>query len=154
MMYILLPILIPVFISLIITRLSIASQSSRARIKQLEKESHATGHQKLADILAELEREMEEVVVDLIDNNNNSPTDLSSPASISSSSSSRAHPIITANHKKIVNWLNVIPIKKEVAYFPGVRNSHAMVVCRDIKRFEFHRKGEGVLRHWANSFIL
>ena len=145
MIYILLPILIPVFLSLVITRLSIASQSSRARIKQLEKESHATGHQKLADILAELEREMEEVVVD--------PTHLSSSLS-QASISSRAHPIITANHKKIVNWLNVLPIKKEVAYFPGVRNSHAMVVCRDVKRFEFHRKGEGVLRHWANSFIL
>jgi len=90
------------------------------------------------------------VVVDLIDN------PASDPSSIyqSSEEPSRAHPIISANHTKIVKWLNLLPIKKEIAYFPGVRNSHAVIVCRDVTRFEFHRRGEGVLRHWANCFIL
>lgn len=135
--------------SLAIFRLSLASRSSRARIKQLEQQAHTGGQQKLANILAELEREMEEAVVDLIDN----PAQ-SSSLYLPSKESSRTHPIITPNHRKIVNWLNLIPIKKEIAYFPDVRNSHAMIVCRDVKRFEVHRQGEGVLRHWANSFIL
>jgi hypothetical protein len=152
-LYISLPVLIPAFISLIILRLSLASRSSRVRIKQLEEESHTTGQQKLADTLAELEREVEEAVVDLIDN-----PDLSSsiyqPSESSTTGSSRKQPIISPNHKKIVNWLNLLPIKKEIAYFPDVRNSHAIIVCRDVEHFESHRKGEGVLRHWANSFIL
>ena len=147
------PILIPLFICLAITRLSLATRSSRARIKQLEQEARTAGHEKLADILAELELEVEEAVVaELIDNNLNPVP--SSYQSSKETSTSRAHPILTPNHKKIVNWLNLIPIKKEIAYFPGVRNSHAMIVCRDVKRFEFHRQGEVVLRHWANSFIL
>jgi hypothetical protein len=134
--------------SLAICRLSLASRSSRARIRQLEQQAHTGGQQKLADILAELERGVEEAVVDFIDN------PAQSSLYPSSKESSRTHPIITPNHRKIVNWLNLIPIKKEIVYFPDVRNSHAMIVCRDVKRFEFHRQGEGVLRHWANSFIL
>jgi hypothetical protein len=53
---------------------------------------------------------MEEAVADLID----------SPDSDLSSSiyRNREHPIISHNHKKIVDWLNLLPIKKEIAYFP------------------------------------
>ena len=154
-MYISLPVLIPAFISLVILRLSLASWSSRVRIKQLEEEAHTTGQRKLADTLAELEREVEEAVVDLIDSPDLS-TSIYQPFQPSqpSASGSLAQPIISSNHKKIVNWLNLLPIKKEIAYFPRVRNSHAIIVCRDVKHFESHRKGEGVLRHWANSFIL
>jgi len=147
-MYISLPVVIPAVISLVIFRisvLSLASRSSRVRIKQLEEEAHTTGQQKLTFTLAELEREVEEATVDLID----SPDDLSSPIY-----RNREQPIISPNHKKIVNWLNLLPIKKEIAYFPEVWNSHPIIVCRDVKHFESHRKGEGVLRHWANSFIL
>jgi len=141
--YVLIPILIPLFISLAIFRLSLASRSSRARIKQLEQEAQSAGQEKLADILAELELEVEEALID-------NPV----PSYQSSKESSRAQPILTPNHGKIVNWLNLIPIKKKLAYFPGIRNSHAVIVCRDVEGFEYHRQGEGILRHWANSFIL
>ena len=90
---------------------------------------------------------MEEAVVDLIDNPNPSPV-------YQPEQYSREHPIITATHTKIAGWLNTLPLKKEMAYFPMVRNSHAMIICRDVKRFEAHRLGEGLVRHWANSFIL
>jgi len=145
--YIFIPILIPLFISLAVFRLSRASKSSRARIKQLEEEAHSAGQEKLSDILAELEFEVEEAVVDFIDN----PV---SPSYQSKESSPAQQPILTPNHKKIVNYLNLLPIKKNLAYFPGIRNSHAVIVSRDVERFEFHREGEGLIRHWANSFIL
>jgi len=143
----------PLILTLAIFRFSRASRSSRARIKQLEQDARTAGQEKLVDILAELELEVEEVeeaVVDLIDN----PMPSSSYPSSKKESSSRVQPIVTPNHTKIVNWLNLIPIKKKLAYFPGVRNSHAVIVCRDVEGFEYHRQGEGILRHWANSFIL
>ena len=146
-MYASLPVVIPVVISLAILRvseISLASRFSRFRIKQLEEEAHSTGQQKLSDTLAELEREVEEAVVDLID----------SPNLSSSIYRSHEQPIISPNHKKIVNWLNSLPIKKEIVYFPVVWNSHPIIVCRDVKHFKSHRQGEGVLRHWANSFVL
>lgn len=145
-MYALLPILIPTFFSLALVRLALATRSSRARIKLLEKEAHTTNQRTLVDLVAELEREMEEAVVDLIDNPDPSP--------IYGGEVSKEHPIITPNHHKIANWLNTLPLKKELAYFTGVRNAHAMIISRDVKRFEIHRLGEPVLRHWATSFIL
>ena len=51
--------------------------------------------------------------------------------------------------------LNALPqLKKELAYIPNVRNSHAIIIARDIKNFEFHKMGEGVLRHWADAFVM
>jgi len=97
-------------------------------------------------LFAELEREMEEAVVDLIDNPDPSPS--------YQPEMSKQHPIITPNHKRIATWLNSLPIKKELAFFPAVRNSHAMIICRDVKRFEVHRLGESVVKHWAQSLIL
>jgi hypothetical protein len=144
--YTLLPLLIPIFISMALLRLTIASRSSRARIRLLEQEAHNGNQKALVGLMAELEREMEEAVVDLIDNPDPSP--------IYQSEASKEHPIITPNHRKIANWLNALPIKKELAYFPAVRNAHAMIISRDVKRFEIHRLGEPVLRHWATSFIL
>ncbi|KAF9530478.1 lipid particle protein [Crepidotus variabilis] len=143
-LYALLPILIPTFITIALSRFALASRSSRSRIKQLEKEATMSGQQRLVHILAEIEREMEDAVVDLMDNNDTSAFDIQS----------KAHPIISANHMKIATWLNTLPIKKEIAYFPNLRNSHATIVSRDIKRFEFHRLGEPVIRHWANTLII
>lgn len=143
--YAMLPLLIPGVISLVIIRLSLASHSSRARIKELEK-NHGTNHQTLLKIIDELEREMEDAVVDLIDNPDPSPM-YQAPAS-------KAHPIISPAHRKIAGWLNTLPIKKELAYFPRMVNSHATIISRDVHRFEAHRQGESVIKHWAESFVL
>lgn len=131
---------------MILVHFALASRSSRARIKTLEQEAQKGNRQALIDLIAEIEKEMEEAVVELIDNPDPSP--------IYQPKVSKAHPIITPNHKKIAQWLNTLPLQKELAYFPAVRNSHAMIVSRDVDRFEAHRAGEPVLRHWATSLIL
>ncbi|KAF8647749.1 hypothetical protein AX16_006584 [Volvariella volvacea WC 439] len=67
----------------------------------------------------------------------------------------RCHRIeITDPQQKIVQNLNKLPIQKERAFFPSVGNSHAYIICREVKRFENQRAGEGVIRHWADNFIL
>ncbi|GLB43424.1 putative lipid particle protein [Lyophyllum shimeji] len=199
-LYSLLPLLVPVAISLVVVRFTLASRSSRARIRLME-EDDSKG-QKLINILAELEDEVEHAVVDFVIDNpadsqlsssstcrftghrssspkpvpntpalatkidmvENGSTLPESTASASSSSCSLTHkkketrrppePILTPVQLKVAGWLKQLPIKKELAYFPEVVNSHAMIVCRDVKRFEAHRRGEGILRHWADSFIL
>lgn len=143
--YVLLPFLIPVFISLVITRLTLASRSSRARIKLLEKD--ASNSEKLVHILAQLERQVEDAVVDFIDDPDPSPAQLKKKPS-------PEHPILTPLQRKIAASLNKLPIEKKLTYIRGVRNAHAVIVCRDVKRFEAHRVGEGVLRNWADSFDL
>ena len=138
-LYILLPILIPVGISIALVRFTLATRSSRARIRLLEQDES-----KLAHYLREFEKDVEDVVVNLIDDSNPS----------FSGKHPSEHPIITPLQRRMAASLNGLPIKKERAYLPHVRNSHAIIVCRDVKRFELHRRGEGVIRHWATSFIL
>ncbi|KAJ7091355.1 DUF676-domain-containing protein [Mycena belliarum] len=146
--YAMLPLLVPVVLSFAIVRLSLAARSSRARIKLLEKDASST--QKLAHILAQLEKQVEHAVVDFIDDEATIPD----PERALSKSARKEQPILTSTQRRIAAALNRLPIKKERAYFPDALNSHAVIICRDVKNFEAHREGEGILRHWANAFIL
>lgn len=79
----------------------------------------------------------------------------SSSTNSNSDSNSKSQPIFTPEQLEMVASLNALPnLRKRYAYFEHVRNSHAMIVCRDVKRFEIHKKGESVLRHWADGFVL
>ncbi|KAJ6493567.1 DUF676-domain-containing protein [Mycena vitilis] len=152
-MYTLLPLLIPVFMSLAIVRLSLAARSSRARIKLLENDASNT--QKLAHILAQLEKQVEDAVVEFIDSDAAGDTPVSDPErALGKTKPSQEQPILTPTQRRIAAWLNRLPIIKERAFFPKVLNSHAVIICRDVKNFEAHRLGEGVVRHWARSLIL
>ncbi|KAJ6518780.1 DUF676-domain-containing protein [Mycena sanguinolenta] len=167
-MYIMLPFLIPVFFSLALVRLSLAARSSRARIRLLEKDASST--QKLAHILTQLEKQVEHAVVDLIDDDahaGDSPAGAVDPESAPleetpllegsrgrSSEPQQALPMLTPTQRRIAVWLNRLPLKKERTYFPNVMNSHALIICRDVKNFQSHRQGESVVRNWADSFIL
>jgi hypothetical protein len=63
-------------------------------------------------------------------------------------------PMLSDLQLKLIENLNQLPFHKHTAHFPGMFSSHAIIISRDVKRFEFHKKGEGVLRHWADHFIL
>lgn len=55
---------------------------------------------------------------------------------------------------KMIAWLNSLPqLKKERAFIENIRNSHGTIIARDVKNFEFHKVGQGVLRHWAEHFV-
>ncbi|KAK7012219.1 DUF676-domain-containing protein [Favolaschia claudopus] len=155
--YALLPVLIPLFMSLGIVRLSLASRSSRARIRLLEKD--ASGTERLANILAQLEMQVEGAVVDLIDDDAHAadpPLDdpeRGTEKGCRSPKSPPEVPILTSTQRRMAAWLNSLPLKKELAYFPDVMNAHALIICRDVKNFESHRQGEYIVRHWAESFV-
>jgi hypothetical protein len=160
----LLPVLIPLGISLGILRLALAARSSRARIKLLE-EDESSGP-RLAHVVEQLEQRVENAVADIIDgdpSSSNPPTDddetedkvvaAATAGAVNAATTERAP--LTPLQIKIAGWLNGVPgLKKEKTYIPGVRNSHAVIVCRDVKRFPGHKMGEGVIRHWADRFVL
>ena len=144
----LLPILFPAFICFAIIRLSIASHHSRSRVKLLEAEDASTT-QRLIHIFGQLEREVEDLVVDIVDDPN-API-----PSQESAKTSKKSPQINAAQRKMAGVLNGLPqLKKERTYISGVRNSHAVIVARDVESLAFHKIGEGVLRHWANAFVM
>ncbi|KDQ61438.1 hypothetical protein JAAARDRAFT_123313 [Jaapia argillacea MUCL 33604] len=154
LMYMAFPLLLPVFLSLIVIRLSRAARSSRSRIRLLE--NHESYRQRLVHIFAEVEQEVEDAVVDFIEEINGEPDQTTSGASTPPpGSKSKSQPILSPAQRTRIISLNKLPnLKKERAFIHPVRNSHATIVCRDVKRFEAHRVGAGVIHHWADHFVL
>ena len=84
-------------------------------------------------------------MVDIVDD---PPVSISSPGS-------KETPRVTAAQRRMAASLNALPqLKKELVFIPDVRNSHATIIARDVQNVEFHRIGEGVLRHWADAFVM
>ncbi|KIK61741.1 hypothetical protein GYMLUDRAFT_42778 [Collybiopsis luxurians FD-317 M1] len=95
-------------------------------------------------------------------------TSATSVSSRSSPASKRTlAPSLTPLQRTICARLNSIPgLRKELAFIDSmdpidsttprrsIRNSHATIVSRDVKNYEFHRIGEGVLRCWAEGLIV
>ncbi|KAL1944932.1 hypothetical protein VTO73DRAFT_2552 [Trametes versicolor] len=172
LIYVLTPVLIPLVLTLIITRLSLASRASRTRIKKLEKDESST--ERLVHIIGRLEREVEEAVVDMFDGADAgaaaaADTHASTPSSsaptlaVAATDSPKSEIeaprepglVLNETQRKLVTWLNTLPgLKKELAFIDPVRNAHGTIIARDVKRFPSHKIGEGVLRHWADHFII
>lgn len=160
------PVLLPLVLSLIITRLALASRASRSRIKLLEKDESST--ERLIHIVGSLEREMEGVVVDMFDSPGMSDSNSSDPAffpksasagdgstAASGSTAEKPQVLLSEIQRKIIASLNSLPgLRKELAFIHPVRNSHAVIISRDVKRFPGHKQGEGVIRHWADHLIM
>lgn len=143
---VLVSILLPVILTLVVIRISISSYYSRSRIRLLETED-ASPTQRLVHVFGQLEREVEDIVADMVE-------DPTAPAP-SPNGNQISKVDITPAQRRMVAALNTLPqLKKERAFIADVRNSHGTIIARDIKNFEFHKIGEGVLRHWADAFIL
>lgn len=137
----LLPAIIPLAICTLLIYLPFGTYNSRARIRLLEKDVNS---RKLIGVFAELEKTM----VDIIDHPG---------ASLSHSTPTEApqqRSILTPLQYQIAASLNRLPINKRLAFIKNVTNSHAVIVCQNVKRFETDRAGEGVVQHWAASFSL
>lgn len=147
LVYVFLPLFIPTAIFLVFLNFAIKTRSSRLRIRLLEEEASNRKQKALVHVLSEIDQEVEEAFADLIDSSDPIPVYPSKPGS-------STHPIICSNHQKIAAWLNTLPLHKEFAYFEKVRNSHGMIVCRDVQNYDFHRLGEPLLRHFANHFVM
>jgi hypothetical protein len=175
-----LPILIPTFIALALIRLTLASRSSRARIQLLEKGNQ----DKLIHVLQALEKQMADTVVELVDDPDDLTPDSSSPpsesnsrpnsppitakakakprsrrrsisVSLSAKDTKPQQPNLTSLQLTIIEQLNSLEdLKKESAFIHPVANAHAPIISRHVKRFKSHKIGEGVIKHWANVFVL
>ncbi|KAF9076635.1 putative serine esterase-domain-containing protein, partial [Rhodocollybia butyracea] len=146
LVYAALPFLFPTVLTLAFVRLSLASRSSKARIKLLEEDVEFSA-QSLAQALVHLEKQMD-TVADLID-------DPSSTLTIPKLSLS-AHPILSPLQRTICARLNSLPrLRKERVFIRGVvSNTHSTIVSRDPKVWDKTGVGLRVLRHWAGSLVL
>jgi hypothetical protein len=137
-----LPILVVPAITYVIYRFSADSRASKDRIKKSEMEE--SYQRKLVSVFEELEHEMENAAANVIDSNEGEPYPVIK---------SKSHPVVTLKQKMMARWLNQLPFQKKLAFFPYVRNSHAMIICRDLRRFHQHELGRSVVRYWADHFV-
>ena len=69
--------------------------------------------------------------------------------------SSKGQPMLTSAQKYMVKTLNDLPqMTKHMCYIDPVFNTHATIISRDIKHFDLHKRGWGVLRHLADNRVL
>jgi len=172
------PLLIPMFATLLIYRLSKSLKLSRIRIKTIEgSESY---QQRLIHVFSELENRVGNAMLDVAHDaaeigvntpvsqeeqrnataaNNHLETadsvNRTGNAKPPLTSQVRGESLLTEEQQEMVRSLNAIPnLKKYRAFFTEVRNSHAIIISRDPHRFEVHEKGVEILRHWAERFEL
>ncbi|KAF5350258.1 hypothetical protein D9758_007812 [Tetrapyrgos nigripes] len=158
--YIAIPFLIPVVLSLVVVRFTKATRHSKARIKVMEQDNEKG--ESLASVLGRLEHQMESAVLEILEDPTPGHSDSDDTLAIETISKSETkfrrfkkdeHPVITPLQLQIAARLNRLPIKKKFAFLTDF-NSHGTIICRDMDRFEFRRAGEGVIRHWVDSFIV
>ncbi|EJD52523.1 lipid particle protein, partial [Auricularia subglabra TFB-10046 SS5] len=147
--YAALPLLIPVFIGLVLTRFAVATHASRKRIKLLE--SDAPAETRLGRLWREFNQEVGETIADM--SGTRSPSPVEKYRDDDSAPPQKGAPVLTARQKQIVANLNSIPhLRKHIAFVPHYMNAHAVIVCRDPAQFSAHEEGKGVIRHWADRF--
>jgi len=166
----------PIVASFLFYRLFKSSKLSRARIKTIEgSESY---QQRLTHVFSDLENRMGNAMLDMAHDvaeiGVNTPVSqeeqrsalttndrLKTTGNVNGTANTK-HPLtsqvrerslLTGEQEKMVRSLNAIPnLKKYRVFFAEVRNSHAIIISRDPRRFEIHEKGVEILRHWAERF--
>lgn len=64
-------------------------------------------------------------------------------------------PKLTPSQVRMARSLNSIPhLRKKLAYIEDVMNTHGVIIARDMKRFKWQERGLGVVRDWAESFVI
>lgn len=175
----LLPVLVPIFLILVPTRFMLSSRSSHARVKLLEGDRESMTR-RLVTIWATLEVNVEDIVEDIVEETilpvtsgsandgdkvsneaGSAPTLAGKLASTSvvntlnsspSPANAKSQPLLTPIQLRIIANLNALPnLTKHVTFINPARNSHSIIVCRNAATMPEHRRGEGVLRAWADG---
>ena len=177
----LLPVLLPIILLIVSTRFMLSSRSSHARVKLLASDQRSITRRLIA-VWAQLEKDAEDVVEESIlpamgrvPNGNVTNSDghgIASTASTPTPTGTTSHvrprgsslpppttrksqPLLTPAQQRMIANLNSLPnLTKHVAFINPVRNSHGIIICRSMATMMEHRKGEGVLRAWADGMKL
>ena len=142
-------------------------------------ESDQSYRERLAEVIAQMERRIEGSVEEYIDDAGEAapssaepsaePVPAGSSATLTATFTAtvpgsgkemqavvktRAYGISDAQRRMVKN-LNALPkLEKKLAFIDKVFNSHAVIISRDVKRFKVHERGHGVLKHLADHLLL
>ncbi|WVR04562.1 hypothetical protein IAU60_001569 [Kwoniella sp. DSM 27419] len=157
------PIMLPLIVILILCRQSLDSRRSRRRLQQLASASSSSSGnrspagsasglsiQALRQGIRRIERDLESDLIGSVDVD----TPFHGPAM------DPGHPrdvTLKINLKdsqlRMSLWLNALPMKKYITWWPEVANAHATAIVRDPKQFPAHERGRGLLKLWAKNTL-
>ncbi|KAJ3825413.1 DUF676-domain-containing protein [Lentinula raphanica] len=131
----LMPIILAILVVLVPIIFVLNTRSSEQRVSILEKAS-ASAQERLAQMFATL---------DYVGQDTGTTLEQKSQG-VSEGSLSEVQ-------RKMIANLNKLSVRKHLTWIHPVRNSHAIIICREEKQYAGHGLGEGVLRHWADHFV-
>ncbi|KAK1926452.1 putative serine esterase-domain-containing protein [Papiliotrema laurentii] len=172
MIMLLFPVMLPLVITLIVSRLALDTRRSRRRLQQLSQapptstprrgdqspsipSAAGLSIQSLRDAIRRVERELESDLIESMD----SPTDEVHHGHVHHKGHSRPHAAVYTkvdlkdSQLRMALWLNKLPIKKYITWYPDVANAHSVSIVRDPTGFPAHNQGRGLLRRWAQGVL-
>ncbi|KIK66677.1 hypothetical protein GYMLUDRAFT_192639 [Collybiopsis luxurians FD-317 M1] len=120
------------------------ARSSSSRVKSLEQAS-MTARDRLVQVFASLEHNIAQKAEEVLEQT--APT-------TQKGKRKRSEIQLTASQRKMIADLNQLSVRKHLAWIHPTRNSHAVIICREEDQFAGHALGKGVLRYWAEQFVL
>ncbi|KAF9516004.1 hypothetical protein BS47DRAFT_711231 [Hydnum rufescens UP504] len=146
--FVILPLLalaFPIFVVFIFIRFLIGTTTSYARVKILEADQS-----KIQSLHTLFREGQEDVGHGIHPDDQPAPSSGSRPQGLKSST-----PYLTPVQLQMANSLNSIPhLNKKFAFIDGVRNSHVTIVAPKGWISSSPERGMGVVRHWAEYFVL
>ncbi|OCF40927.1 lipid particle protein [Kwoniella heveanensis CBS 569] len=171
------PIMLPLIIILILSRQSLDTRRSKRRLQQLSSatacspssgsgsdspipSSSGLSIQSLREGIRRIERNIESDLIGSVDIDTPYQLHQSRHKGHDSQGSGYSH-----DHKvdlrielkdsqlRMCMWLNALPIKKYLTWWPEVSNAHATAIVRDPHLFPAHERGRGLLKFWAKNTL-
>lgn len=148
----------------VLVRFSLEDRASRKRVKNLEKgDSEDAERRRQLGLVERFEEEMDEAVASIVGvDGKESLLAAAAPSSSEEDATSSepaadasAQPVLTPAQRRMIKNLNAIPhLEKRIAMCDTGVYNHGTIVCREPKRLPSHERGLGIVRHWADCWVL
>ncbi|WWC87476.1 uncharacterized protein L201_002365 [Kwoniella dendrophila CBS 6074] len=156
LMFLIFPLLIPFVLVYLAGAITLHNFHSRKRIRSHRDSAErqpllVLSSTSLADTVGSATKELQDTLADSVRPSTSLDGTSTPPLSDPVEHSKIAPLLLTPAQKLMIRNMNgAIPhAQRVVSWFPWAYNSHAMLICRDTKRFPWQEDGRGVVRTWA-----
>nr|XP_018264423.1 uncharacterized protein I303_02589 [Kwoniella dejecticola CBS 10117]OBR86581.1 hypothetical protein I303_02589 [Kwoniella dejecticola CBS 10117] len=156
MLFLIFPLLLPFILVYVTTVITLHNFHSRKRIRTHrdsieQRPLLVPSSVSLADTIENTTRELKDTLSSSVRESTSLDGTSSPPLSDPVEHSKVAPLLLTSAQKTMIRNLNnaISHAERVVSWFPWAYNSHAMLICRDTKRFPWQEDGRGVVRKWT-----